>query len=179
MYPASGAPKSKRGSPAPTEVTRLASLGLTAGTPVRFRRITKTRWYTGRLERLERDGSIGIRDSQGALRSIPVADVVIPATGPRGGQSWQPLIDFLLVGEQIALFEDDSAPSTKPVHGGRSLPTRDLQASKLVHNPDQTELAEVENPDLLPMGLESAEIVDLDGQPLDPGHCMGQQTFEF
>jgi hypothetical protein len=83
---------------------RLASLGLVAGALVRFRRREGGRWHEAKVERVERDGSIGLRDAKGAARAIPVGAIEVAGTGPRGGRVWEPLGEVVARTEQLGLF---------------------------------------------------------------------------
>lgn len=82
----------------------LLDLGLRPGAEVRFRRRDDQRWRPATVVRLERDGSIGLRDADGAARSIPVALVEVRVKGPRGGTRWVPLPDRIARAEQLGLF---------------------------------------------------------------------------
>lgn len=82
----------------------LAAFGLRAGEAVRFRRLDRSRWRRGRLERIERDGSIGVRDDHGAARALPARSVEVAAAGPMGGARWEPLADRMSRGHQLELF---------------------------------------------------------------------------
>lgn len=82
----------------------LAAFGLRAGEVVRFRRLARGRWRRGRLERIERDGSIGVRDDKGAARALPAALVEVAATGPKGAATWEPLAERMCRGDQLELF---------------------------------------------------------------------------
>ncbi len=82
----------------------LLSLGLHPGDPVRFRRVDETRWKNATVERVENDGSIGLRDGKGAARAIPAELVEVKATGPRGGVVWEPLPDRIAAAEQLRLI---------------------------------------------------------------------------
>lgn len=82
----------------------LAAFGLKAGEPVRFRRGQKGRWHVGRLERIERDGSIGVRDDKGASRALRAELVEVAATGPKGAARWEPLVERMTRGDQLELF---------------------------------------------------------------------------
>ena len=82
----------------------LAAFGLRAGEVVRFRRGARGRWHPGRLERIERDGSIGVRDEKGAARALRAELVEVAATGRRGGAGWEPLIERMTRGDQLELF---------------------------------------------------------------------------
>jgi hypothetical protein len=82
----------------------LLDLGLRAGEPARFRRRDNERWKEATIVRLERDGSIGLRDMKGASRAVPMNLVEVRAVGPRGGKAWEPLVDRVNRVEQLGLF---------------------------------------------------------------------------
>lgn len=82
----------------------LAALGLAPGTAVRFRRRDGGRWRPARVERLERDGSIGLRDEKGAARAIPIELIEVSGSGPRGGTIWEPLAEVAARTEQLRLM---------------------------------------------------------------------------
>jgi hypothetical protein len=82
----------------------LAAFGLRAGESVRFRRGDRGRWHVGRLERIERDGSIGVRDEKGASRALRAELVEVAATGPKGAARWEPLVERMTRGDQLELF---------------------------------------------------------------------------
>lgn len=82
----------------------LAELGLRPGAVVRFRRSPTARWQQAVVERRERDGSVGLRDARGAARAIPVADIEVRTTGPRGGVVWEPLVEVAARVEQQRLL---------------------------------------------------------------------------
>lgn len=90
-------------APGPPAVD-LAAFGLRAGESVRFRRASRGRWHVGRLERIERDGSIGVRDDKGAARALPAERVEVATTGPKGARTWEPLVDRMTRGDQLELF---------------------------------------------------------------------------
>ena len=52
----------------------------------------------------ERDGSVGVTDSRGALRSLPVAVLEVRCAGPRGGHGWEPLTERAGRTEQLRLL---------------------------------------------------------------------------
>ena len=91
-------------TPRETEILRLLTLGLHPGDPVRFRRADQTRWKNATVERVESDGSIGLRDDKGAARSIPVELVEVKTIGRRGGIVWEPLPDRVAAAEQLRLI---------------------------------------------------------------------------
>ena len=88
---------------APPDVD-LAAFGLRRGEPIRFRRAPRGRWHTGHLDRIERDGSIGIYDDKGAARALRADVVEIQGTTPRGARCWELLADRMHRGDQLELF---------------------------------------------------------------------------
>ena len=86
----------------------LAGLGLQVGEAVRFRRADRTRWQTGTAQRIERDGSIGITDANGAARAVPLAHVLVRVRARRPGdpppKRWEPLADRAARAEQLSLL---------------------------------------------------------------------------
>jgi len=86
------------------EQRALAVLGLRRGEQVRFRRSAAGRWAEGFVTRRERDGSIGLADTKGAARAIPVELIEVRCTGPRGGLAWEPLTTRASRSEQLRLL---------------------------------------------------------------------------
>jgi len=84
--------------------TDLAALGLRAGDRVRWQRRAGGRWQEGRVERVEADGSIGVRDEKGASRALPVDRLEVRGSGPRGASMWEPLAVRAGRTEQMGLF---------------------------------------------------------------------------
>lgn len=82
----------------------LARLGLSPGDLVRFRRRPGGRWQEAVVVRLERDGSIGLRDPKGAARAITIEHIEVAGEGPRGGRIWEPLADVAARSEQLRLL---------------------------------------------------------------------------
>ena len=82
----------------------LVRLGLAAGMRVRFRREPNDRWELATVERVERDGSLGLRDHKGASRAIPVALVEVETRGPRGAKTWEAVTERAAREEQLRLF---------------------------------------------------------------------------
>ena len=82
----------------------LADLGLDIGELVHFRGVTDKRWRDGVVIRLERDGSVGLRDERGRARAIPIEDVEVRTIGPRGGEQWVPLTTLAYKDQQLGLF---------------------------------------------------------------------------
>jgi len=71
---------------------------------VRFRRPDRSRWQLGKVAGRERDGSIGITDTNGAARAIPLHLVEVRSTGPRGARAWEPLLDRATRTEQLSFL---------------------------------------------------------------------------
>ena len=82
----------------------LEALGIAPGHPVRFRRKASSRWTLGVAVRVEKDGSIGVRDGKGAARAIPLELVEVRTTGPRGAPAWEPLPERAARTEQLRLL---------------------------------------------------------------------------
>ena len=87
-----------------TDAAGLERVGISAGQRVRFRRRAGQRWHDGVATRLERDGSIGVRDAKGAARAVPMDRVEVRTEGPRGAVRWVPLTDLAAQVEQRRLF---------------------------------------------------------------------------
>lgn len=88
----------------PIDDTGLAAIGLRAGEQVRFRRREGGRWELGAVIAVERDGSIGVRDSRGASRALPMERIEVRSFGPRGARTWEPLVDRASRTEQLAFW---------------------------------------------------------------------------
>ena len=82
----------------------LVMLGLRAGMKVRYRREPSDRWKPARVELVEADGSLRLRDPKGAALSIPVELVEVSTRGPRGAWTWEPVLDRAAREEQLQLF---------------------------------------------------------------------------
>ncbi len=82
----------------------LVALGLRVGERVRFRRRDDERWKEAKLESVERDGSLAIRDAKGASRAMPVDRVEVRRSGPRGGTVWVAVADLRNETEQLDLL---------------------------------------------------------------------------
>jgi len=95
-----------RGEPEPSALadTALVEVGLRAGDRVRFRRSDGGAWREAKVERRERDGSIGVRDERGAARAIPIDRLQVRATGPRGGASWELVAERAARSEQLGIW---------------------------------------------------------------------------
>jgi hypothetical protein len=82
----------------------LATVGLSPGEAVRFRRRVSARWIPATVERVERDGSVGLRDPKGAAVALTVDRIEVRTLGPRGRLLWEPLTDRLARNEQLRLL---------------------------------------------------------------------------
>lgn len=91
-------------TPAPLAESALVEVGLRPGDRVRFKQREGSAWKEGKVERRERDGSVGIRDERGAARAIPVERLQVRTTGKRGGRVWEPVVDRAARDEQLGLL---------------------------------------------------------------------------
>lgn len=82
----------------------LSDFGLRAGQPVRFRRRPDQQWRAATVLRLERDGSIGLRDPHGGWRSIPAELVEVETASSRGARRWEAVRDRAGQPHQLDLF---------------------------------------------------------------------------
>ena len=82
----------------------LEALGLRPGDKVRYQRTTGGRWQQATVERRERDGSVGVRDSKGASRALKVERLEVRTSGPRGAVTWEPVAERASRTEQMELF---------------------------------------------------------------------------
>jgi hypothetical protein len=82
----------------------LERLALRVGEKIRFLRVDRSRWQDGVVAGVERDGSLAVRDTKGASRSVPLEHVLVRAEGARGGRHWEPLLDRAARTEQLELF---------------------------------------------------------------------------
>jgi hypothetical protein len=89
-------------------MSALAALGVARGEAVRFRRPDRVRWQPGIVQRIERDGSIGITDANGSARAVPLAHVQVRVRPRRPGLAaphrWEPLADRAGRAEQLTLL---------------------------------------------------------------------------
>lgn len=92
----------KQAEPAPD--TGLLAIGLAPGHAVRFRRSSGSRWLNGTVTAREADGSVALRDERGRARSIPLEQIEVRCTGPRGGRGWEPATERAQRDEQLPLF---------------------------------------------------------------------------
>lgn len=97
--------RDRRGpEPAPLADSALLAVGLRAGDQVRFRKKDGGSWQEARVERRERDGSIGVRDEQGSARAIPLERLQVRTQGPRGGARWVEAAEKAGEDEQLGLL---------------------------------------------------------------------------
>ena len=96
----------------PVAAPDLHALGLVAGDRVRWRDRSGARWREGRVERRERDGSVGVRDGRGASRALRPERLEVRARGPRGGAVWEPVPERAARTEQLGLW--DHGPAGDP-----------------------------------------------------------------
>jgi len=82
----------------------LLQVGLAPGERVRFRRRSSGRWTPAVVERVERDGSIGLRDPKGAAVALTIDRIEVRSEGPRGAVLWEPLSDRLARNQQLRLL---------------------------------------------------------------------------
>jgi len=96
----------RRSEPTPAALadTALLEVGLRPGDRVRFRRSDGGAWKEARVERRERDGSIGVRDDRGASRAIKVDRLQVRTTGPRGGATWEAVAERAERDEQLGMW---------------------------------------------------------------------------
>jgi hypothetical protein len=83
----------------------LDRLGLRHGEAIRFRRHGHTRWLVGRVEAVEPDGSVTLRDPDGSARSIRPEHLQIRRPGSRGRLRWRIVSEVVVTWEQLELFE--------------------------------------------------------------------------
>ena len=91
-------------TPAALADSALLEVGLRPGDTVRYRRRDGGTWHEARVERRERDGSIGVRDDRGAARAIPVDRLEVRGKGRRGGVRWEPLTARAERDEQLGMW---------------------------------------------------------------------------
>ncbi|MEM9038575.1 MAG: hypothetical protein AAGD33_01640 [Actinomycetota bacterium] len=88
----------------------LGRLGLRPAEAIRFRRNDKGRYVVGKVEGIEIDGSITLRDPDGSARSLRPERVEIRRPGSRGRLRWQTVSDVAITWEQLELFEKPPEP---------------------------------------------------------------------
>lgn len=84
----------------------LNAVGLRLGEAIRFRRNEPGRWVEGRVVRMETDGSVTLRDPDGAARSLRPERVQVRRPGSRGRLVWKFVSDVAVTWEQLELFDD-------------------------------------------------------------------------
>jgi hypothetical protein len=94
--------------------SELARLGLRPSEAVRFRRHENSRYIVGRVEGIETDGSITLRDPDGSARSLRPERLEIRRPGSRGRLRWQVVSDVAITWEQLELFEKPPESATPP-----------------------------------------------------------------
>jgi hypothetical protein len=87
----------------------LAALGLSVGERVRWRKRPGGRWREGTVVERERDGSVSVRDVNGASRALRVDRLDVRIRGPRGARTWEPLTARVERTEQLPLFTADAS----------------------------------------------------------------------
>lgn len=90
--------------PAALSDSALVEVGLRRGDRVRYRRREGGAWHEARVERRERDGSIGVRDERGAARALPIERLQVRTTTKRGATVWEPVVDRAGRDEQLGLL---------------------------------------------------------------------------
>jgi hypothetical protein len=91
-------------TPAALAESALLVVGLRPGDRVRYRKKEGGAWQEARVERRERDGSIGVRDANGAARAIPIERLEVRGTGRRGGVLWERAADRAERDEQLGMW---------------------------------------------------------------------------
>lgn len=87
----------------------LIAVGLHLGELIRFRRHDRGRWLIGKVARIEPDGSITLRDPDGAARSLRPERVQVRRPGSRGRLVWKTVSDVAVTWEQLDLFDQPPA----------------------------------------------------------------------
>ena len=82
----------------------LEALGLRPGDRVRWRPREGAHWAEGTVTGRERDGSIGVRDTQGRARALPLERLEVRTVGPRGARTWETAVERAARAEQLGLF---------------------------------------------------------------------------
>lgn len=101
----------------PGDLGDLADAGLHEGESVRWRRHDGGNWQTGAVIGLERDGSVAVRDTDGAWRSITADRLEAKRPNRRGRLVWQPVEE---ASAQLSLWD----PAPKPAPTARARPRR-------------------------------------------------------
>lgn len=112
--------------PAYRSAAALERLGLRPSEPIRFKRGGRGRYVIGKVEGVEQDGSVTLRDPDGSARSLRPERVEIRRPGPKGRLRWQLVSDVAITWEQLELFEKPpsvESPTGKRVRIHRDHPT--------------------------------------------------------
>jgi len=112
--------------PAYRTAAALERLGLRVAEPIRFKRNGKGRHVIGKVEGVEHDGSVTLRDPDGSARTLRPERVEIRRPGPKGRLRWQLVSDVAITWEQLELFEKPpavEAPTGKHITIKRDHPT--------------------------------------------------------
>ncbi|MEL6892807.1 MAG: hypothetical protein AAFP84_14515 [Actinomycetota bacterium] len=112
--------------PAYRTAAALERLGLRMSEPIRFRRNGTGRHVIGKVEGVEHDGAVTLRDPDGSARTLRPERVEIRRPGPKGRLRWQLVSDVAITWEQLELFEQPpaaEAPTGKRVVIRRDHPT--------------------------------------------------------
>lgn len=91
----------------------LAALGLRPGEPVRWRRRDGGHWQSGVVLGRENDGSVAVRDQDGAARSIVASRLEAKRPDRRGRLRWQ-LVETTATQSQLSLWEAPTPGSARP-----------------------------------------------------------------
>lgn len=86
------------------DVHSLETLGLSQGERVRWQRKVGGHWHEGVVIRREPDGSVAVRDADGAWRSILVDRLEARHRGRRGAMVWEPLVARAERSAQLSLW---------------------------------------------------------------------------
>jgi hypothetical protein len=82
----------------------LEVLGLSPGERVRWQRKPGGHWHEGVVIRREPDGSVAVRDADGAWRSIVIDRLEARQVGRRGSRSWVPVAERATRSAQLTLW---------------------------------------------------------------------------
>jgi hypothetical protein len=82
----------------------LRAIGLRPSEPARFRRHDAKRWGSGKVVRVEADGSVTVSDTDGSARSLRPELVQVRRPGSRGRLTWRSVDDVAVTWEQLELF---------------------------------------------------------------------------
>ena len=95
------------------DTSHLSGLALHAGDRVRFRRAAGQHWQEAVVEGWERDGSVALRDTNGASRAIMPDLMEVHVITPKSKGRWVPATDRRW--EQLPLFGTDVGTPQRPV----------------------------------------------------------------